>query len=320
MNQMSFIKALFKFVVTIIIVLTGCAPSREKSSLPSTQVVDKDRKLVEYIVFDIVDPRMKSFISRVRSLNSQVSKACDTDEAAVRNLRESWVRAMMDFHYLETLAFGPLGAKDGAVKRGIYSLSVMGQGTLIDREIQKAFRLGSDYKQVRIRNYLVGLDAIEYILFEYFSETDVINREIPACGYLVFITEHLRSRVESLTKAWGKQELEFIRSPEGQTRMRKTMGRITDSLVMFADKEMKDRKVGASMGKKSPCPENNCAELYMEHPFSGMAKEAFIENLKALSDLIRLYSELKKLTDWLKKDFPVYLNTDLPGSVQGDND
>ena len=147
--------------------------------------------------------------------------------------------------------------------------------------------------------------------------------------------------------------------------------------------------------KEIQCPKNNCAGLYLEHPFSAMAREAVIENLRAISDvlsgkvlddgesgfgyksyfeqsgnleenrsliigakdlisqweslpegdayfqlfsetnevvskssnpleesgeILALYGNLKEITDWMKGDFVVDLNTNLPGSVQGDND
>ena len=383
----------YNFVFFMLVLFIGCSSSRNDSSLLSTPIIDKDKKLVEHIVFDIADPRMKSFGSHVKHLNSQVSVACETGEVSVMELRKLWLSAMMDFHYLESLAFGPLGAKEGTVKKQIYSLPFMGQNILIEREIEMAFRRGSNYRQNRTRNYLIGLDAIEYVLFEYFKDVDVIKSENSACNYLSFITEKLFSQVKKLTEKWQIEEVNFIQSPEGQTRMRESIKRITDSLIVFADKGIKDQKMRDPMGKGKPCPENNCAELYLEHPFSGTAREALIENLKALSDalsgkippdgkqgfgydsylshlgiseenrsmiiqtqfllnewerlpsgkdyfnlfseineslgasqplpdndIIRLYDELKKLTDWLKKDFVADLNTELPGSVQGDND
>ncbi len=213
----------YNFVFLMLALFMGCSSSRNDSSLPSTPITDKDKKLVEHIVFDIVDPRMKSFGSHVKHLNSQVSVACDAGEVSVTELRKLWLSAMMDFHYLEVLAFGPLGAKEGAVKKQIYSLPSIGQNTLIEREIEMAFRRGYNYRQNRTRNYLIGLDAIEYVLFEYLKDMDVIKSENSACNYLGFITE-------------------------------------------------------------------------------------------------KLHSQVKKLTDWLKKDFVADLNTELPGSVQGDND
>ena len=385
---------LFYPVCLTLVLFMGCSSSRENLSSHSNQAIDKDKKLAEHIIFDIVDPKMKSFASHVKHLSSQVKKACDGIAVSFTELRSLWLGAMMDFHYLEVLAFGPLSAGEGVVKRGIYSLPVKGQNNLIDREIQKAFRRGSNYRQNRVRNYLVGLDAIEYVLFEYLKEIDieidVIKNNDPVCNYLVFITEKLHYQVKNLTENWQLEEVDFIQSPEGQTRMGEFVKRITDSLIVFADKGIKDQKVRDPMGKGKSCPEKNCAELYLEHPFSEMAKEALIENLKALSDalsgkilsdgkrgfgydsylshlgvseknrlmivqtrfllsewkklpdgedyfnlfseinkssqplpennIVRLYDELKKITDWLKKDFVADLNTELPGSVQGDND
>lgn len=383
----------FSLVCLIFALFMGCSLSRDGSSPSFKKAIDKDKKLVEHIVLDIVDPGIKAFESHVGHLNSQVSVACNESEVSVKKLRRLWFDAMMDFHYLEVLAFGPLGAGDGIVKKRIYSLPVMGQSALIDREIKVASRRGSDYRQNRTRHYLIGLDAIEYILFEYLKDADVINSKNSACNYLGFVTEKLHSQVKQLTENWQIEEVDFIQSPEGQTRMRESVKRITDSLVSFGDKGIKDEKVRNPMGRGSPCPENNCARLYLEHPFSGTAKEALVENLKALSDalsgktlsdgkrgfgydsylshlgvseknrsmivrtqsllnkweklpggedyfnlfseinqslgsgqpppdndIVRLYDDLKKLTDWLKKGFVADLNTGLPGSVQGDND
>lgn len=384
-----------KLVYLLIAFFMGCSSSDDGLSLSSEKIIDKDKKLVEHIVFDIVDPKVKSFQSHVSHLNSQVNVACVESEVEVpvKELRDFWSNAMMDFHYLEALAFGPLGAGEGVVKKKIYSLPVKGQNTLIDREIERAFRRGSGYRQNRTRYYLIGLDSIEYVLFGYLKGIDGINNKNSACSYLVFITEKLDFEVKKLAENWQVEEVDFFRSPEGQTRMRESLKRITDSLVVFADKGIKDQKVRDPMGGGSPCPENNCTELYLEHPFSAMAREALVENLKALSEalsgkvlnggqrgfgydsylfhlgiseedrstivrtrsllsgwevlpgredyfnlfvevnqllgsgqtlpdnkIVKIYGDLKKLTDWLKEDFVAYLNTELPGTVQGDND
>ena len=377
----------------VILVFTGCSLENDSSQhfSSSEKVIDKDKKLVEYVVFDLLKPKVESFRSQVEKLNSEITSACgEGGGRPVHGLKQIWTGAMMDFHYLEVLAFGPYDSEERALKDKIYSLPVEGQAQLIEREIKKASRRGDQYRQRRSASHLTGLTSLEYVLFEHFEGISGIDDETPACPYLVFVAKELKSQTGEFVDKWKTEEMDFIKTPEGQTRIREFFKKITDSLIGFVDKGVKDRKVKKPMGLGGDC--SNCAELHLEHPFSGLAKEALVENLRAFSEVLsgqtfegeagfgyssylthlglsedqlsivgrshrlsvqwnqlpggrdyfnlfaeinglgavggslegkriyQLYLDLKYLTDWLKKDFVVYLNTGLPGSVQGDND
>ena len=399
MNRLGLVYLLLACVLGCML---GCSTEeRRDSSFSSSSavLVDKDRELVEHVIFDIVDPRLRSFQSHVESMGTQLNAVCKGEgQIEVLELRKLWVAAIMDFHYLEALPFGPLGDQDGKLRKRIYSLPVVDQGLLIEREIQRAAQMGSDYRQTRVRQHLLGFDVLEYVFFEHFERPDEqINKEHQACSYMSFVHKDIHAQTERWVQRWSVEQVDFIRSPEGQSRMREVLSKITGSLILFTDKELKDKKLASAMGlrKELQCPKNNCAGLYLEHPFSAMAKEAVVENLRAISDvlsgkvvddgkpgfgyksyfeqsgnleenhslitsardlisrwenlpagnayfqlfseanevvskssnpleeeneILELYGSLKQITDWMKGDFVVDLNTNLPGSVQGDND
>ncbi|MEM7646023.1 MAG: hypothetical protein AAF203_03865, partial [Pseudomonadota bacterium] len=196
-----------------------------------------------------------------------------------------------------------------------------------------------------------------------------------------------------------KDYRDFVVTANGISQTDTLFSNFVKDLVVFADKILKDQKMAASLGLKVtesyPCSKGKDCHEYLEHPYSGLAREALIKNLEAIdhafngsknksatiydfslnryleeagvtitkdnkgvqvSELIETFSalpegsafyglfanaytdsdsdlvikesnqafqafqELKQLTDWLKTDFVMDLNTNLPGTVQGDND
>ena len=225
-------------VYLVLACVLGCSGEvRRDSSFSSSSsvLVDKGRELVEHVIFDIVDPRLRSFQSHVENMGVQLDAVCKGEgQIEVLELRKLWVAAIMDFHYLEALPFGPLGDQDGKLKKRIYSLPVVDQGLLIEREIQRAAQLGSDYRQTRFRQHLLGFDVLEYIFFEHFKSPDEqINKENQACTYMSFVYKDIHSQTEKWVQRWKVEQVDFIRSPEGQSRMREVLSKITGSLILF---------------------------------------------------------------------------------------
>lgn len=275
-------------------------------------VVDKDLELVTNITQNVVSPKVESFVNYASILAGSVQAGCGGEAQKVSNLRVIWKSAMMDFHYLEAIPFGPLSDNNASLKRNLYSWPDQAAGTVVEVQIEKLNKNPEKYKFKESRMAGKGLDAFEYILFAKLNNNDVLDGASEVCPYMGLIADDLYKTSQDFKKLW-QDELDYVASPDGQTSLKKYMSEITTSLY-FADKNLKDRKIAAPLNIPTSlglsCDSGvNCHE-YLEHSYSLLAKEAIVQNMQALTDVITGFSQKSKTVGFGYKDYLKELGAD----------
>lgn len=374
--------------IFLVVVFMGCSQSStpySSSYVSGIHYLDKEGDVTSYLTENILDQRVHSFNQNFELLNTELKVYCQTEgsELTLASFQELWWNAMADFHYLEVLPVGPLSENKKRLSQSIYSLPLNKQDKLIDKEIKKAAKRKEKYRLNKNKNHINGLDSLEYVLF---VQMDQSTEPADSCYYISALMSHLNEKVEVFNEKWSEY-LVALKAPEVQTDLKDTfINMAANEVVQFVDKDLKDRKLAAPMGLKYDTvykcrPGENCADVWLEHPFSNMAKESLLVHLQALRDIFEgprgkgmssgmglsdylvysgaepkslglskmmrdfealpegenykamfdvemneeneiflAYQSLQKFGSWLKVDFVADLNTELPGSVQGDND
>ncbi len=277
----------------VIATFVGCSSSDAptiKDPKSSGFQADRDWLLVQSVSNNLITDRMNSLVDQTTFLESKVQKACTQSTFDLSELREIWSQAMFDFHYLDALTFGPVASFDeNSPLRFIYSHPPVNAPQYIAREIAKASEKKESYKMPRPLAHSIGLNALEYVLFNPQSESLNLTSESGECHYLKFILADLKARVIEYRTLWMQEEVAFINSVEGRTRLPEVIGRLASHIIVYTDKLLKDRKLGGPLGlqqKLFPC-ENalECQSIYLEHPFYPESKIALEAPLHALNDL-----------------------------------
>ncbi len=281
----------------------GCSSSTNPAE--SEPAVDKDLELVNHLTETLVAPRLSTMAVGAQGLNESVVQACSGEVVEVSNLQATWDNIMQNFHYTEVFIYGPLLIEEedkmgdtNPIKNVIYSLQdPEKQAAVIDREMQKA-HLQQDKYNLRTRPNIIGLDAIEYVLFEKLKDQESLAETDESCTYLQAITAELVVWVDKIHGDFLSKVYQPLQTADGQTRARFFIDQYTKGLITFTDKELKDRKLGAPLGLATT--ENydcelgvNCHTLYIEHQFSAKAHQALLTNFQAIHDAFEGTSDSK---------------------------
>ncbi len=279
----------------------GCSSSTNPAEPEAA--VDKDRELVNHLTETMLAPRLSTMVVEAQGLKESVARACSGESVEVAKLQATWKKAMQNFHYTEVFIYGPLLIEEedklgdtNPIKNVIYSLQDPDkQAAVIDREMQKA-HLQQDKYKLRTRPNIIGLDAIEYVLFAALKDQDELSETSESCIYLRAITEELVIWVDKVHSNFLSKVYNPLQTPDGQTRSRFFINQYTKGLITFTDKELKDRKLGAPLGiatsENYDCELGvNCHTLYIEHQFSQTAHQSALANLQAIHDAFEGTSE-----------------------------
>lgn len=292
-----------------IVAFVACNSSKDSGTTDGSNgptAVDKDLELVTNVTKNIVTPKVQSFVGDVPVLANRIKMACQTEGQKVSDLRALWKQTMLDYHYLETLAFGPLSDNKGELSFHIYSWPDKTGGAVVDAQIRRLNNSPDKYVFDPNKMAGKGLDAFEHILYVRLNEGDVLDSNSEECPYFAIIAEDLEQRALDYKTAWDA-ELAYIDSPDGQTSLRAYMAEITHALF-FGEKMVKDRKLSYPLGVPSGGVSPNCivgenCQMLLEHQASLLAKEAIIENIRGLTDVLSGYSQKSKSTGFGYKDY-----------------
>ncbi len=397
----------FFIAFTILFALfMGCSESSNQGDKGLEQG-DPELELLTHLTTNLIKPSLTEMVTEAKSLQSQVNQACESDQGvATEQLQATWEKMMGAFHYSEVFLYGPLLIDEvdqvddeNRIKEGIYSLQKPeDQAGLIEFAIEDASLDPENYVLEANPTYL-GMDAIEYILFEILSGRPELKKTDLECGYLKLVNQDLLDKLSIVESQYSEKVDQPLQTAEGRTQVRKYLDGINKGVISFSDKVLKDRKMAVPLGKTIKdangqdkvfdCEQGvDCHKKFMEHQYSGFTVGSLQSSLQALSDaflgvengvtksysydqFIRrrmgktqkataistvpkgvksvlgqfktghdyvesvgaydgsdntqntaflAYSVLRTFTTWLKKDFIVEMNAELPGSVQGDTD
>lgn len=252
------------------------------------KVVDPDLALVSFLTQGIVFPNLIDLEKSAGDLNKEIRGACTQKALKLSIIEASWSQTMQSYHRLEALPFGPLDPKKNTLPGAIYSLPLQGAEALIQRELKTAESQGDHYKPRRPRPAFLGLDALEYVFFVAMANQDQLGPDSKECSFLQYVSTDLLEKTQNIKKAFQAEELDFLATPDGKTRLKEYIGAVTDALF-FADWGMKDRKILAPAGLlQDPyiCSVGvDCIKLYLEHPFAlDEGKKALRSNLETLKE------------------------------------
>lgn len=315
----------------ILVTFFGCSDSAQDNGDNQAKIADPDLEMVSFLTGTVIQPRLTRFVDTTTSMYQSLSNTCGTDaEVSVSELKDLWTLMMMDFHYTEVFLYGPLLIADetkigdtNPIKKVIYSLQNSStQMGLIDKEIVNAGKKGEKYKARKKQN-IIGLDALEYVLFSSLSERESLSGRSGECFYLRFVAQSLFERVTSLEQQYQDKVMVPLTQPEGLTRVRIYLDHLLKGMVAFADKELKDRKIAIPLGievnsnEKFPCVLGEDCQNYLEHPFALMADSAVNESLQAISDAFSGKNKQKKIGFGFSDYLTLLKGADKTGALPG---
>lgn len=275
-------------IYLVIVLFGGCSST---SSEP-VSTIDKELLLSQHIMLGLMDPQMQALDRSVNNLQAKVAVGCsDKETVAIGDLRDQWKLVMSQYHYLATFNHGPLAIDNGAVAEFIYSLpGELGKQQLIDREIKKAEKSQEKYKIRKEKTTILGLDSMEYVLFERLEGDEELNSALQECVYLDYLAQDIKSRVNRVSDQWRGETLPNYLSPEVQSNLKDYNAELAKGIIVYTDKVLKDQKIGAPLGLKAAesfkcVPGESCHTLYLEHSYSESGQAALITQLRALEDV-----------------------------------
>lgn len=249
---------------------------------------DRSFDLIQFASEDLLSSHYQSFNKKSQDFSDAVVEGCrDTIAAPVKILREVWQDLAAEFHFIETIPMGPIRTK----KRFFYTRPPSNLAKIFDPEIDQAQADQDNYKPEKRRPVLMGLGGFEYVLFEKMQdENEILKSSNATCGYLKFLSRDLKKQSQDLLDRWQSEVILYNQSPEGLSRIEESFSQLVGEVVVFADKELKDKTVGAALGLQADsnykCVKSvNCHEIYLEHPFANFAKPSLVANLQALNAL-----------------------------------
>lgn len=288
----------FLAVFVITAMFFGCSSSSDQPETVNN-VVDKDLELAQFLTEDVVAPRFASLTMGAQEFAGRVQSVCfDKEVEQVSELQNLWTQMMLDFHYTEVFLYGPLLVDDEAkvgdtneIKKLFYSLQdYQNQATLINKEIEKAAKRKEKYK-ARSKTNITGLDSLEYVLYRGNFTEGELTSETPSCFYINFVAQDLTKRLDAFYGKFNDQVVAPLATTAGQTEVRVLWDRYSKGMIAFADKELKDRRMAVPLGIKVSSTETfpcdlgvDCHSLYLEHPWSLMARESIETSMTAMSD------------------------------------
>ena len=260
------------------------------NSKSSQETLDRNHLLVTNTLEGIVSPKAQAFHAQVLDLQNEVEKACRT-EARTKDLKEKWQAAMMTYHYLEAMAFGPLKeeVKDGGdLALHIYAWDESAVLSPVYSQMRRAHNR-PNYKFKKRRVKFKGLYALELMLFDKFADQKFITAEDEACPYMDMVAKDLSGRSQYLLDRLQRNYVDFFRDPKNQLHYDSFIGEMVKEL-QFVYKVVQSKKLAPLLGEKShadlaACEGNVENHKCIEHRFSGLTQEALAENFRALDDI-----------------------------------
>ncbi|MCO5112827.1 MAG: imelysin family protein [Bdellovibrionaceae bacterium] len=251
-------------------------------------------KLVLNVALNVVYPNVQAFYSETESLSQTIKGYCgelkaDPTTANLQAVQEQWKKAMLVYHKLDAVAFGPLIDNGKFLADNIYSWPLMNTCG-VDRAVEELDRTGKYNPQTIFTSK--GLTSLEYMFFEetYSSECNLtssrnknvvewlkkpaVERQVDRCAYAEIISDELVGTAHKLLEAWDEASGNYPqRLVDGTQKIDAVINQISDGL--FSIESLKDFRLAKIIGLHKECisPNKICPEL-AEHQWSGMSFEA----------------------------------------------
>ncbi len=254
----------------------------------------------------------EAFLDAAKTLETKTGEWAGTPEdlALLEEAQVAWTDAMLVWHQMEPMAFGPAGSSsavaDGGAVGGkdlrdlIYSWPLI-NSCRIDQVLEnRAYEDALDEEPVNAQ----GLDAIEYLLFYDAPESSCLETtRIVADGlwdaiddlesrratYAHAAAQLVKTHAESLKNAWDPDDEDFYSKfveagESGPFESQKAaLNAIVDG-IFFIEALVKDQKLAVPLAISESCTMESCPDA-IEHQFSGLSKEGLRQNLIGLETL-----------------------------------
>lgn len=257
---------------------------------------------------DVLDASLKSHCGAINVLPT-------LDESQLTELRkplqENWKKAMLTYHKLATLNYGPAAEETSTAMNSLYSFDGE-EKCRVDLQLFRYSRQG-DAALPRfdvIDNYNVrGLDSLEPLFFASPSKTrcsransritewfekPLIEKEKIVCVYSLHLMKDMVAKANELSKAWSPQTGHFtaqmLRGKKGSPI--EVANQVSQALY-YLDTNTKDRKLSYPAGLEvridgtvQSCSPEICPEK-REHLYADIGYEALLVSLEGFKILFQ---------------------------------
>lgn len=258
-------------------------------------------------------PAAEDFAERSAALSTAVAAWAAADGVAGAELdaaRTAWRAAMVSWQYNEVLQAGPAGAGASFIggqglRDRIYSWPTS-RPCGIDQNIVAA-RYGEDgFANTQLVNVL-GLDAVEYLLFQGGTDNDCPSQvEINSAGtwdaldepeldrrraaYAAVLAADIAAQGEALRAAWDADDGGFVTilgsASDPYADARQALEQVFHGMF-YLDKQVKDLKLAVPTALSVDCPSATGCPGELESPWAGHARQNLAVNVRAVRDLFR---------------------------------
>jgi predicted lipoprotein len=265
----------------------------------------------------VVAPLITKLDKEVAELSAGIDQYCSTIKvfptvtseqlSALRKpLQDSWKKAMLTYHTLEVMNFGPAKAVTSTAMSSIYSFDREDK-CQIDRTLLLAQRNRFPRFEV-IDNYNVrGLDSIEPLIFadpnksrcqkvnprlQAFFDLPLIEKENVSCKLMSHLMKDITLKAQELEKSWsvrgGNYTASMLKGTAGTSV--EVTNEISQALFVM-DTLIKDIKTSYPAGFEvrieeeiTKCPDATCPRA-TEHLYADMALESLQASFKGFKYL-----------------------------------
>ena len=272
----------------IVFALTHCSSGGEELA-PSADPVDRNRALVETVSQRIIPFENQKLASYAMTLDQLATKACGEESASVADLRKAWWDVMGQFHKLDVIAYGPLSDNKNALRDQIYSWPLTINTSSIDTQMTRAHEKQDQYKFRSDSFSIIGLDALEYILFAVLPEDGEVTKDMEACPYLSLAAADVFAASVKLNKDFQANEVLQTKGEKTSEDYNQVISRMVQALQFFED-SIKERKLGLPLDlievEDGPsCDLGVDCHEYLEHPFAKISRRAVLKNLEGFASV-----------------------------------
>lgn len=277
-------------------------------------VCDRNAVLVS-IGERVVLPTYRTFEERAAELEAAAtqyaSSLSDSDLAA---LRDAWIRAMDVWEEAELMQLGPAGMPPSEVGGAAGGLDLRDEIYAWDDvslcRIDQAI-VARDYenpdafaaRDVDVR----GLLAMEYLIFGQRTSNActpaatintsgawaalVDSGELPArrAAYARTLAILVHRTARQLRQAWEPSGGDFVgqlgRGDGTYMGALDALNAVSDALIFYADRRLKDMKIATAAGLSLSCPSDFCPEA-LESQQAGRSREHILANLRAIRAIV----------------------------------
>lgn len=269
--------------------LTACVGAGDNSSAANTSSVDDFAftEMLSNYTDNIFIPAAETFNLSASALNNAAVDYCETaldsnseESAVVEKLsttQEAWRNSMAAWQVNEMTIVGPLTEQDNQLRNRILSY-----GTIFKHNagaVDAAVDAAAEDLSSR-RNNALGLDAVEYLLFTTFDNTN--ENLTKRCKYLKLLTADVVDSSNTLTSSWQEDRSAFLST----ANVSSSLGGVSDALF-YIEEVVKDRKIGipSSIIQNNGCTNAGCPED-VESPYSETSFANVKVNLLTLKRLL----------------------------------